>query len=112
MQRFYLSKESGYSELTRTATADMDDLVRDVASYRCAELDGKISDALRNTLFGEVGHDLATRNIFRGRDMGLASYADLARCYGTVLDPKVCKYANWNEVMGTGLHTYCMSNGV
>ena len=46
------------------------------------EIDGRFSDALRNTLFGEFGEDLASRNLFRGREVGIEGYSGLARCFG------------------------------
>lgn len=55
---------------------------------QAAERDGKFSDSLRNILFGPTngtafGEDLACRNIYRGRDLGYASWAALQECWGT-----------------------------
>lgn len=70
---------------------DIDDMMRAVAQESAAELDGKMSNGLRNILFGPLvvkdgipsgAEDLCTRNIYRGRDLHLPSYAGLARCYG------------------------------
>ena len=47
------------------------------------EIDGKLSDTLRNFLFGHVLEDLFARNIFRGRDLQVVQYDELAACYGT-----------------------------
>ena len=53
------------------------------------EIDGRFSDALRNTLFGEFGEDLASRNLFRGREVGIEGYSGLARCFGFEPRPSV-----------------------
>ena len=45
-------------------------------------VDNHIVDGLRNFLFG--AEDLVTRNLFRSRDVGLATYADTVECYGSV----------------------------
>lgn len=57
-------------------------------ALQAAERDGKFSDALRNVLFGPqngtaFGEDLASRNIYRGRDLGYGSWASLVECWGT-----------------------------
>lgn len=55
-----------------------------------AELDGKMSDALRNAPFGKnFQEDLASRNIFRGRDLSVPSYAGIAKCFGVQPDAQV-----------------------
>ena len=55
------------------------------------EIDGRLSDALRNLLFGsDMGEDLAGRNIFRGRDLGVPTYAGIAQCFGLPFDETVC----------------------
>ena len=54
-----------------------------------ANLDGKFSDALRNTLFGPFGEDLATRNMWRSMEVGMQPYDQLAACYGVTASPKV-----------------------
>ena len=54
------------------------------------EIDGKLSDALRNFLFGrDMGEDLAGRNIFRGRELGVPTYAGVAECFGLDADATV-----------------------
>ena len=55
------------------------------------EIDGKLSDALRDFLFGrDMGEDLAGRNIFRGRELGVPTYGGVAQCFGTPVDTTVC----------------------
>eukprot|EP00892_Ulva_mutabilis_P005142 jgi/Ulvmu1/29/UM001_0030.1 len=55
------------------------------------EIDGRLSDALRNLLFGRSeGQDLAGRNIFRSRELGLPTYADMAECFGITPDATGC----------------------
>lgn len=53
---------------------------------RAQQADNKIIDGLRNFLFAAgpnvIGEDLMTRNLFRLRDVGLGTYADICRCYG------------------------------
>ena len=44
------------------------------------KVDVKVVDGLRNIMFGS--EDLVTRNLFRGRDMGLPTYREIANCYG------------------------------
>ena len=61
-------------ELARLLTA--------VAGTPANEIDGKFSSALRNSLFGMFGEDLASRNLFRGRELGVPGYAALAKCFG------------------------------
>ena len=68
------------------ANARMDALLAAAGAHVANEIDGRISDALRNTLFGAFGEDLAARNIFRGRDVGVPWYKDIARCHGVEPD--------------------------
>ena len=70
------------------------DLMFNVVHAPCANLDGRFADALRNTLFGEFGEDLSTRNMFRSQDMGMQPYRELARCYGTWPNWRVRRYAS------------------
>eukprot|EP00892_Ulva_mutabilis_P005801 jgi/Ulvmu1/3593/UM017_0005.1 len=54
------------------------------------EIDGRLSDALRNFLFGRSeGQDLAGRNIFRSRELGLPTYAGMAECFGITPDATI-----------------------
>lgn len=78
------------------ADALIDDLMSNLAASPANELDGQISDALRNSLFGRPspdnamgGQDLVGRNIFRSREVNLPTYAGLAECFGIPPDAQV-----------------------
>ena len=58
-------------------------MFRNAAFSLANEIDGKFSDTLRNFLFGTVLEDLFSRNVFRGRDMQVPQYDELAACFGT-----------------------------
>ena len=61
---------------------DLDEILKGAASQACQEIDARVIDDLRNFLFGAPGSggmDLASLNIQRGRDHGLASYNQLRR---------------------------------
>lgn len=63
---------------------DIDPLLKGLASQQMQEIDNQIIDGLRNFLFGAPGNgglDLASLNIQRGRDHGLASYNDMRENY-------------------------------
>lgn len=45
------------------------------------KVDRFVVDGLRNIMFGS--EDLIARNLFRGRDMGLPTYAEICECFGT-----------------------------
>lgn len=45
------------------------------------KVDDKVVDGLRNAMFG--AEDLVTRNLFRGRELGLGTYETVSQCYGT-----------------------------
>lgn len=70
------------------ADAMVSNIMQQLSTSSANEIDGKLSDALRNMLF-DLGEDLAGRNIFRGRDLGLPTYAGLAECYGTTPNAQV-----------------------
>lgn len=60
-------------------------ILRGLANQVCQSLDSYIIDDVRNFLFGQPGSggfDLASLNIMRGRDHGLASYNDILRALG------------------------------
>lgn len=46
-------------------------------------VDNLVVDGLRNFLFGSIGEDLVTRNLFRGRETFVGSYEQICGCYGT-----------------------------
>ncbi|EAQ77475.1 peroxidase family protein [Blastopirellula marina] len=71
----------------------IDSLLKYAASSQSQELDIQIVDSLRNFLFGDPGEgglDLATLNIQRGRDHGLADYNSVREAYGL---PRVTSFA-------------------
>eukprot|EP00892_Ulva_mutabilis_P005677 jgi/Ulvmu1/3481/UM160_0003.1 len=69
--------------LKPSAAQDIDDIFTALATTPANEIDGKLSDTLRDFLFGVgEGEDLAGRNIFRGRELGVPTYAGLAECFG------------------------------
>lgn len=65
-----------YTELGTTA------LLESAAGSPMNPIDHRVTDGLRNSLFGVVVHDLAAINIQRGRDHQLGSYTDLLRYAG------------------------------
>jgi hypothetical protein len=71
------------------AAIDMGNLVIEATNSRAGALDGKVSDALRNLLFGAFGEDLATRNMYRSAELGMVPYEQLAQCYGVTPDQNV-----------------------
>jgi peroxidase len=63
----------------------IDNILKYAASTKAQEMDNQIVDSLRNFLFGEPGQgglDLASLNIQRGRDHGLADYNTVRAAYG------------------------------
>lgn len=65
--------------------SDIDPILRGLAAQRSQRFDSMIVDDLRNFLFGPPGaggFDLASLNIQRGRDRGIASYNDVREAYG------------------------------
>ncbi|NCC22822.1 MAG: peroxidase [Alphaproteobacteria bacterium] len=73
----------------------VDPLLRGLAASDSQELDEKIIDGVRNFLFGppgEPGLDLASLNIFRGRDHGLPDFNDVRESLG--LEP----YKSFSEL--------------
>jgi hypothetical protein len=75
------------------AGSGIDPLLKYLASDQAQELDTKVVDSVRNFLFGPPGAgglDLASLNIERGRDNGIADYNSLRAAYGL---PKVSSFA-------------------
>ncbi len=67
------------------AQTGIDPILKYLASDPSQEIDNQVVDELRNFLFGEPGaggFDLASLNIQRGRDHGLASYNATRVAYG------------------------------
>ncbi|MGD9633233.1 MAG: peroxidase family protein [Pirellulales bacterium] len=70
-----------------------DSIMKYLASTTAQEVDTQIVDSLRNFLFGQPGQggfDLASLNIQRGRDHGLADYNTVREAYGL---PRVTNFA-------------------
>lgn len=66
-------------------TLGIDPLIKYLATDNAQEVDTQLVDSLRNFLFGapgEGGFDLASLNIQRGRDHGLAGYNSVRAAYG------------------------------
>lgn len=64
---------------------DIDPLLKYLASDNAQEIDTMVVDDVRNFLFGEPGQggfDLASLNIQRGRDHGIADYNTVREAYG------------------------------
>ena len=94
MQTFFLDTvgPDGGPAVTYKANAEINiaNIMSKLSTTRANEIDGKLSDALRNFLFGhDEAQDLAGRNIFRGRELGVPTYEGMAKCYGTTPDPTV-----------------------
>ncbi len=71
----------------------IDPILKYLASDRAQEVDTKVVDDVRNFLFGEPGQggfDLASLNIQRGRDHGIADYNSVRVAYGL---PRVTSFA-------------------
>jgi hypothetical protein len=72
----------------------IDPILKYLASDRAEEVDTKVVDSLRNFLFGAPGQgglDLASLNVQRGRDHGLADYNTARAAFGL---PKVKGFAD------------------
>ncbi len=71
----------------------LDGILKYAASTHAEEFDNQIVDSLRNFLFGQPGQgglDLASLNIQRGRDHGLADYNTVRAAYGL---PRVTSFS-------------------
>ena len=71
----------------------IDPILKYLASDPASEIDTKVVDGVRNFLFGPPGSgglDLASLNIQRGRDHGLADYNTVRAAYGL---PSVTSFA-------------------
>lgn len=71
----------------------VDGILKYAASTHAEEVDNQVVDSLRNFLFGQPGQgglDLASLNIQRGRDHGLADYNTVRAAYGL---PRVTSFA-------------------
>lgn len=73
----YIALRDAFFSPNEVVEHGIDSLLIGAASQLANEIDNQIIDDVRNFLFGPPGaggFDLATLNIFRGRDHGLASY--------------------------------------
>lgn len=72
----------------------IDPILKYLASDRAEEIDTKVVDDVRNFLFGQPGQggfDLASLNIQRGRDHGVADYNTVRAAYGL---PRVHQFSD------------------
>lgn len=68
-----------------TDQGGIDEILRGLSQQVCQNIDNLVIDDVRNFLFGAPGasgFDLASLNIQRGRDHGLANYNDTRQAYG------------------------------
>ena len=82
----HLALKDAFFDPTRiTGEGGIDPVLRGLAGQTSQNLDVRLVDGVRNFLFGPPGAgglDLASLNIQRGRDHGLASYNDTREAYG------------------------------
>lgn len=87
----------------------IDSILKYVASSRSQEVDSQIVDSVRNFLFGQPGTgglDLASLNIQRGRDHGLADYNSVRDAYGLSRVTSVAEISSDPAVQETLLELY------
>ena len=80
-------------EAANPTGTDIDPVLKGVVSGNSQEIDNKLVDDVRNFLFGPPGSgglDLASLNVQRGRDHGLADYNTVREAYGL---PRVTSFA-------------------
>ena len=68
-----------------TGAGSLDALIRGMAAQEAEELDTRLSNGVRNLLFGDPGHggmDLLAANLMRGRDHGIGTYNDIREAFG------------------------------
>lgn len=99
MQAFFTDAGGTLDAPTLTLKPDAEQrltrIIAGLSTTPCKEFDGKMSDALRNMLFA-AGQDLAGRNIFRAREIGVPDYAGLAQCFGVPPDATVRFAKSWS----------------
>jgi hypothetical protein len=89
-----LALRDAFFNPTPVSEVGIDPLLKYLASDRAQEIDTKVVDDVRNFLFGapgQGGFDLASMNIERGRDHGLADYNTVRVAYGL---PRVTSFAD------------------
>lgn len=84
---FYGISNTGEGSIA--ASSKLDDIAMFCAQSRANELDGKFVSALRDSLFGKFGEDLASRNLYRGRDMRLVDFGALAECFSVDIETDI-----------------------
>jgi hypothetical protein len=85
-------------------TTGIDNILKYAASTLAQEDDNQIVDGLRNFLFGAPGQgglDLASLNIQRGRDHGLADYNSVREAYGLARVTSFAEISSDPEVQQT-----------
>jgi peroxidase len=88
-----LELREAFGNPAMVATEGIDEILKYVASAQAEEVDNQLVGGLRNFLFGEPGSgglDLASLNIQRGRDHGLADYNTTRAAYGL---PRVTRFS-------------------
>jgi hypothetical protein len=88
-----LSLAQAFFDTTTLPQTGIDPILKYLASDNAEEVDTHVIDDLRNFLFGAPGSggmDLASLNIQRGRDHGLADYNTVRAAYGL---PRVTSFA-------------------
>lgn len=81
----HLTLQNAFFRADVVLTGGIDEILRGVSGSYSQTIDGFIIDDVRNFLFGPPGAggmDLATLNIQRGRDHGMAGYNDIREAYG------------------------------
>jgi len=78
-------RDAFFNPSAMTDDRGMEDILRGLASSYAQELDARLIDDVRSFLFGPPGAgglDLASLNIFRGRDLGIGSLNDVREALG------------------------------
>ena len=83
------------------ASHGIDSLLRGLAAQQAQDIDTLIIDDVRNFLFGPPGaggFDLASLNVQRGRDHGLASYVETCQAYGLAVPHSFADITNDHDL--------------
>ena len=83
---------------TLSSSADMDQWIRGEMTQQTQEIDGKVSNAVRDTLFGFAGFDLAALDVGRGDDHGVGNYNILRNELGLSTYHSIAQFAKNNGV--------------
>lgn len=78
-------KDTFFNPHLLKTSGGIDSIFRGLAAQRAQLVDNKIVDGVRNFLFGEPGEgglDLASLNIQRGREHGIADFNTIRKAYG------------------------------